>query len=212
MLLSILFIVLLGVSQCLGDTCYCTCCAGNSCQPTLLGNLTVSSCASGLCESTCKNRFPQQCTDGSGRTSYVCKSGGVTPSNANWVGAFDVENNCDQSFCCCPTGQLVNTRIGSNTLNVYGRFIGQGCGGAPVIFNDNIVMPTGYLTQLFFLGNYIQITLSQDSQVISMQNPNFPQCSDSARRSNANSILTAHINTTLVFLSVVLFIFTYFSK
>ena len=82
------------------------------------------------------------------------------------MGAFDVGNNCDQSFCCCPTGQLVNTKIGSSTLNVYGRFIGQGCGGASVIVNDDIDMPTGYSTQLFFLGNYIQITLSQDSQVI----------------------------------------------
>ncbi|CAF1267630.1 unnamed protein product [Adineta steineri] len=107
----------------------------------------------------------------------------VTP---NWcVGIFNVVHRCDTRTCCCPSGQATLSRTNNNYLRVQCEFVGQ-C-PSPAYLDGLTPMPYSFQAQIAFLGNPIQITLSQDSNTIELHNPIFPQCSDSARRNGAKS-------------------------
>jgi hypothetical protein len=103
-------------------------------------------------------------------------------------------NRCDTRICCCPSGQATASRTTNNYLRFQCQFVGQ-C-PSPSYLDDSIPMPTSFQTQILFLGNPIQITLSQDSSTVEFYNPIFPQCSETARRNGAMS--TAIINLPLI--------------
>lgn len=199
-------VILAFISRSNGDTCYCNCCVGNFCTPTLQGTISVPSCASSSCESLCKAAYPSKCTDGPGSGIYQCKSGGET--YPNWPGIYNTEHKCDTTTCCCPGGQMILSKVSTNVLRVQLGFIGN-CGGATHL-DDEIPMPTVYSIQVSVLGNPIQVTLSQDARTIQLINPIFPMCSETATRDDpfsttTSSLSTATINlTSLVLLSVLL--------
>ena len=194
MLMIVLCLVLVCISQCNGDECYCTCCTGNFCDPTFQGTIPVSSCASSSCPSLCQNKY-SQCTTGPGRASYQCRGGSVT--YPNWAGTFDIGNRCDTATCCCVRGPLIMTKVNTNQLHVQYPLAGMCPAGASSV--DTVLdMPTGYTTEITFLNNIVQVTLSQDTKSIQFYNPSFPSCSEVATRSKALSSTT--INLTLVFL------------
>ncbi len=108
----------------------------------------------------------------------------------NWVGIFNMVNRCDTRTCCCASGQATASRTTNNYLRFQCQFVGE-C-PSPSYVDDLIPMPNGFQTQILFLGNPIQITLSQDSSTVEFYNPSFPDCSETARRNSA--ISTAIIN------------------
>jgi hypothetical protein len=85
-----------------------------------------------------------------------------------------------------------------NYLRILTQVDGDGCPVNPII--DSIInMPTGFRTELIFMGGTVVITLSSDSRVIELSNQNAPVCSGSALRSNAKSIRSInHITMLLI--------------
>ncbi|CAF1003028.1 unnamed protein product [Adineta steineri] len=112
----------------------------------------------------------------------------------NWVGIFNMVHRCDTKTCCCPSGQATLSRANNNYLRVQCGFVGQ-CPSTAYL-NTLIPMPNSFQTDIEFLGNPIQIMLSQDSSTIELRNPISPECSESARRNDAMS--TAIINSMLI--------------
>jgi hypothetical protein len=99
-------------------------------------------------------------------------------------------NRCDTRTCCCASGQATASRTTNNYLRFQCQFVGQ-C-PSPSYVDYSMPMPNSFQTQILFLGNPIQITLSQDSSTVEFYNPSFPDCSETARRNSA--ISTAIIN------------------
>ncbi|CAF0967507.1 unnamed protein product [Adineta steineri] len=112
----------------------------------------------------------------------------------NWVGIFNMANRCDTKTCCCPSGQASLSRANNNYLRVQCGFVGQ-CPSTAYL-NTLIAMPNSFQTQIEFLGDPIQIMLSQDSRTVELRNLRAPECSESARRNGAMS--TAIINSILI--------------
>jgi hypothetical protein len=81
-------------------------------------------------------------------------------------------------------------------------FTGLGCAGSTSL-DQTIPMPTGFAVQIIFLGNPIQVTLSENSRTIEMINPAYPMCSETAIRSGAVSQSTINM-ASLVLLSSLL--------
>jgi hypothetical protein len=189
--------ILASISYCSGDTCYCRCCVGNFCTPTLLGTLTIPTCDTSACNSACQSAYPTSCTDGSGSTNYQCASdGGQKP---NWVGVFEMANTCDKTTCCCATGQLIISQVNANNLRIQTQFSGQCPPGASSL-DQTVEAPSGFTGAVAFLGNPIQITLSPDSRTILFNNPLFPSCTVSATRTGPASTATTNLPFVLLFI------------
>ncbi|CAF1136863.1 unnamed protein product [Adineta steineri] len=168
--------ILASISYCSGDTCYCSCCAGNLCSPTLQDTIIIPSCGSS-CESECQSKYPTQCTSGPGNASYQCTSGGggggsETP---NWTGTFVVQNRCDKISCCCPANGIILSSATADTLRIQSQFT---CPDATFSLNDIIPTPSGFSTTLLFAGDPIHVTISQDSRTIQLNNAVSPECSE----------------------------------
>ncbi|CAF0844330.1 unnamed protein product [Adineta steineri] len=198
--------ILASISYCSGDTCYCRCCAGNFCTPTLQGTVIIPSCGSS-CKSECQSKYPTQCTSGSGSANYQCTSGGGGGSSEtpNWTGTFVVQNRCDKISCCCPANEIVLSSASTSTLRIQSRFT---CFDATFWVNDTIQTPSGFSTTLLLAGDPIHITISQDSRTIQLNNAVSPECSEVAVRngplssSATGGISAATINLTFVSLLV----------
>ncbi|CAF0775869.1 unnamed protein product [Adineta steineri] len=180
--------ILASISYCSGDTCYCRCCAGNFCTPTLQGTIIIPSCGSS-CKSQCQSKYPTQCTSGSGSANYQCTSGGggggsETP---NWTGTFVVQNRCDKISCCCPANEIILSSASANTLRIQSRFT---CFDATFWLNDTIQTPSGFSTTLLLAGDPIHTTISQDSRTIQLNNAVSPECSEVAVRNGPLSSST----------------------
>jgi hypothetical protein len=193
----ILIMVLASISHCNGDTCYCRCCNGNFCTPTLQGTVGVSSCGSSPCKEACESQYPTPCKHVSGSANYQCTS--VNLPTPNWVGVFEIENKCDTSTCCCAVGEVIVSRVSTNALHVRCQFAGQ-CPSGGSFLDETIAMPVGFTAQILFLNNPILVTLSQNSRTIQFTNPLYPSCGGTATRNGAMS--TGTINLALVSLLV----------
>jgi hypothetical protein len=135
--------------------------------------------------------FPS-CSDNAARVE--------TPSTKpDWIGTYNIANKCDQRTCCCPIGKLVISSAGANSARVQCSFAGT-CPSTGLSLDETISIPNGYTTQVAFLGNPIQVTLSEDSRSIQLTNPLFPSCSDTATKSG--SISSAQVNMGLLSLFV----------
>ncbi|CAF1204195.1 unnamed protein product [Adineta steineri] len=206
--------ILASISYCSGDTCYCRCCAGNSCTPNLQGTVTIPSCDSS-CKSECQSKYPTQCTSGSGSANYQCTSGGGGGGSAtpNWTGTFVVQNRCDKISCCCPANELILSSASANTLRVQSQFT---CPDATFPLNDIIQTPSGFSTTLLWAGDLVHITISQDSRTIQLNNAVSPECSEVVVRnepqptSTTGGTSSATINLTFVPLLVGLIIIKLF--
>ncbi|UJR12490.1 hypothetical protein I4U23_016665 [Adineta vaga] len=180
MLIVVFIGILASISYCSGDTCYCRCCAGNFCTPTLQGTISIPSCGSS-CKSQCQSKYPTQCTSGSGSANYQCVSGGGGGSSEtpNWIGTFFVQNRCDKFSCCCPAREIILSSVNTNKLLIQSQFT---CPDATFLLNETIPIPSSFSTILFFFGDPIEITLSQDSRTIQLNNAASSECSEIATR------------------------------
>jgi hypothetical protein len=64
-----------------------------------------------------------------------------------------------------------------------------------------ITMPTGFKTEIFLITGSIDITLSEDSSVMTLYYQSAPECTETAVRSNARSIIP-------IKMVLIIFIFT----
>jgi hypothetical protein len=145
----------------------------------------------------CQAEYPRQCTNGAGSANYQCKTDSLSPPD--WAGVFNIANRCDARICCCPTGQLILSRVNGNELRMQCRFTGEECEDF-LSLDQTIAMPGGYSLQIGFLGSPILVTLSQDSHSIQLTNQFFSICSETAIRADPSvpsSTGTAPINNAL---------------
>jgi hypothetical protein len=84
------------------------------------------------------------------------------------------------------------------------RFTGQ-CPSEALSIDELIAMPTGFDTQILFLGEPIMVTLSQDSRTILMNNPAAPLCSETAIRNEALSLGTINLASVFMLSSLMSF-------
>ena len=97
-----------------------------------------------------------------------------------------MENKCNTRTCCCLAGKWTLTSVNTNNIQIRGQFTGD-CPTASPVVDETISMPNGFSIQLPFLGQNITVTLSRDSGMITVTNPIFPECGDTAVRSSAVS-------------------------
>ena len=206
-----LILVLSSISSSSASTCECNCCAGYSCKPTLQGTMSVDPCS--FCKSVCMAIYPLACTDGLGTTIYRC--GGVDTNSSpppslitggsvpNWFGTFRAENKCDQNSCCCFTGLMNLTRLGTNKLRFQSKLVGS-CQQYPSAVDEEYPLPDGFTTTVLFGGQRIITNLSMDSRKIHFTNQIFRECSDSAVRASA---VSNSINMTFVLALTTLVLF-----
>ncbi len=126
--------------------------------------------------------------------------GETSSTNPNWVGTYNMANKCNQRTCCCLVGKLVISSADANSVRAQCSLAGDECPSAGLSLNEIIPTPNGYTTQVGFMGNLIQVTLSEDSRSIQFTNPGFSSCSDTATKSEA--ISGAQINMGLLALFV----------
>lgn len=179
-----------------GILCACDCCIGDSCLPSNVGSFAVPDCNS--CSGTgCTNSFPLSCPAPgvSGLNSAFCSSTSVggtggsiptsSPTTINWSGIYQIDSGCDQTLCCCLSGQIVIVQSG-NYIAITGPLVGtcNGLTSANIAFT--LMSPTDTSASFMFGGDSYNAT--QLGPVIDVVNENVPQCSGSATFvSNAQS-------------------------
>jgi len=112
----------------------------------------------------------------------------VTP---NWLGSFYTTAECDIDKCCCIYGLLTLSKAKPNFLRIQGHLEGLNCPANPQI-DTAITMPTGFKTEIILMGGQVDITLSDDSRIITLYNEHAPACSGGAIRNHARSIIPIH--------------------
>lgn len=174
--------------------CSCKCCAGNFCTATLQGTIDVSSCQSASCEALCKQQYPLSCVDGSGSATYQCSSSSTPDSTPNWFGTFNMQGKCDRTVCCCPVGNFVTSRVNANRARAQGKFLGRGCPVENLSIDEEVSIPDGYRLVILFMGEPIQLLLSQDSNSMQLSNEISPECSETAIRSKTVSYMKTNLS------------------
>ncbi|UJR12509.1 hypothetical protein I4U23_016684 [Adineta vaga] len=183
--------ILVYISYCNGDTCSCRCCSVNGCTPILQGTIFLSPCSLLDCQSACTREYPTQCKHLVGSLSFGCSSD--IRSTSNWLGIFATSHECDTRSCCCPIGNLIISRANANNIRIRGQFGGRCYSQMPPL-DLTIAEPSVYTVQGFYLDQSIQVTLRQDSRSIQIDNPAFPSCSETAKRSGSASTVTVHLS------------------
>ena len=74
-----------------------------------------------------------------------------------------------------------------NYLRIQGQLEGYNCPSVAG-FDSTITMPSGFQIEIFLMGGPIDLTLSEDSRIITLYNSNVPACSGRAIRNHSNVI------------------------
>lgn len=110
----------------------------------------------------------------------------------NWLGTFNVDNSCDENYCCCLSEQATITKVSDAQLLVTANVSGVPCreqlNGSTSIA---VLLPvptdqSGFQITTNFLGTNNRFTLNSDSQYIANVNLQYPRCSGMARRVTNN--------------------------
>jgi hypothetical protein len=101
-----------------------------------------------------------------------------------WTGTFNITPSCDTAHCCCFSGQLVMTQSTSSTLSLTTGLSGL-CFGQSTM-SITIPYPTGYTSSLGLVDQLLSLTLSSDSNTITITNNLIPQCNENSVRSDVN--------------------------
>jgi hypothetical protein len=80
----------------------------------------------------------------------------------NWTGIFNIENECNQTHCCCLLGPAYLDQPDPTKLDIKSPVSGFYFQSATVI-DATIDYPTGFTTSFPFFNDIMQITLALTS-------------------------------------------------
>ena len=92
---------------------------------------------------------------------------------------------------------MVLSLVGSNELRVQCQFVGN-CPGGSTFVDDVIDRPSGYTTQIDFMGSSISVSLSQDGRTIQFINSAVAACSEIATRDDPSSTSTVNSGSIII--------------
>ena len=112
-----------------------------------------------------------------------------------WVGNFTTDNLCDQQSCCCIGPDLQLTQSGSS-LAFRVALRGQQCFGQTSYSNQGDY-PTGYTSTISISGLTITLTLSSDSNNLTIVSSMGASCTSMATRNGGSqvAVVTTTMNT-----------------
>lgn len=116
----------------------------------------------------------------------------VTVESQIWTGTFNVTAGCDTTACCCPTNQAMVIQSAADTLTFNTSITGV------CFYRDSVsasvAYPNGYSFQIEYLIITLTITLSSDSNSLTITNSMGESCGSQATR-------TVPITTTIATVS-----------
>lgn len=121
-----------------------------------------------------------------------------------WSGQFLVQDGCDQSQCCCLIEKVTITGPVQSKLLLEAQASGYYC--TPQKITEFIDYPEGFTAFYTFLQDILVITLSADSQSITVRSTSLPQCHGRAIRARNNATDSRHIPSGMKWL-ILLFVF-----
>src|SRR5689334_13226735 len=116
-------------------------------------------------------------------TFFFATSMIILVHSQQWTGIFTADSTCSRTLCCCLDGTIVVTRPSTNILAMSSRFSGQ-C-GTLTIFAGTTPYPNDYSGYLMIGNTNLTLTLSCNSNTITVVNPTNSACNGNAYRSTA---------------------------
>ena len=101
----------------------------------------------------------------------------VLVTSPNWIGTFSTTPLCDRNVCCCLDGEVQINQHAYFFMTISGKLAGQ-CKGLPGFFLPTM-KPSTFTTTLPIVG---EVTLSEDSSILSAKSPLGSQCNGRAVR------------------------------
>mgnify|MGYP006892791247 FL=1 len=119
-----------------------------------------------------------------------------------WSGVYRPISECSLSICCCPASDVFINESTTNKLSFNISLTGDHCIGLPFFQQNNIDKPTDYtFSMVIFIIQFI-VTLSDDSDTISIVNSFGDQCTITAKRHGTyryNRAIQANTNYFMLF-------------
>jgi hypothetical protein len=115
-----------------------------------------------------------------------------------WAGTYTINSGCSTSSCCCLTGQVTVTSTSTNTYSYSSPVTGI-CFGATTA--SGTFTASGYTGSATILGQAFTLSLSSNSQTITINNGAYPACSGSGVRSGA---IKQHSNIIMLSFAITL--------
>lgn len=119
---------------------------------------------------------------------YPKCSGMARRAVSNWIGAFNIDDSCNQNECCCLSEQAIITPFSDTQYLVSAHVAGEPC-KAQLNGSTTVEIPipipqdkNGFQITTSFLGTINRFTLTYDNQFIAHTNLQSPKCSGNARR------------------------------
>ena len=102
----------------------------------------------------------------------------VSGASPNWIGTFEVDPLCNQTVCCCLSGEVQVKQVAHFFMTISGQLEGQ-CKGIPMFFLPTLI-PKTFSTKLPIIG---VVNLSEDSSTLMAESPLGAECNGMAVRS-----------------------------
>lgn len=117
----------------------------------------------------------------------------VATQGQTWAGTYKADSSCSTSSCCCLSGSVVLTSSSTNVYTVTSGASGV-CGGATTF--TGTAYTSGYTGWILVVGNNDTLTLSSDSNTITVTNPVYSACSG---KGSKNSAIKQHSSIIMLF-------------
>ncbi|CAF1415585.1 unnamed protein product [Rotaria sp. Silwood1] len=119
----------------------------------------------------------------------------MTVHAQTWAGSFTTDSSCDTSQCCCLSNKIVIARPSSNLIffntSLSGMCLGQ------TSYSGTSDYPSGYSVTVSVSIVTLTITLSGDSNSITIDNSLGPSCGVQATRDVTTTEFTTEITVTV---------------
>lgn len=112
-----------------------------------------------------------------------------------WPGVFRTAPVCAQAFCCCPTSDIYVTETPNNKISLNLTLAGVLCMDMSSLYQDNLYKPIGFSMIIPISLITFTISLTNDSNTITVASTLGPQCTAVANR--IGTISQAVDSTTL---------------
>ena len=106
----------------------------------------------------------------------------------NWIGVYTLESLCEQATCCCPSNSFTMTRPSQNVLGYSLSLAGQ-CGGL-TSYSGQGSYPANYSFRAPINVTSLTITLSDDSNALTIDSALGELCGDMANRADSSGSTT----------------------
>ncbi|CAF1225402.1 unnamed protein product [Adineta ricciae] len=115
-----------------------------------------------------------------------------------WEGNYTTDSSCDTTSCCCLSGKVI---VASGAPNVYAVVSGVNgvCGGQTIF--TGIAYTNGYSGWMVVGSTNDTLTLSSDSQTVTVINPVNSACNGRGTKSAA---MKEHVDMSMMFAILVL--------